>query len=220
MRDKSKLSERQRNILRFMETYIESFGFPPTIREIGEATGIRSTSVVNYNLNKLVQAGYLARLNRKSRGIRLTSQQPQPVRKTRPQPRVPLVGQIVASAPVPIPEDMGHYPDPESAIEVSPSLIGNVDPAEIFALRVKGDSMIDAMIQDGDIVLFHKQQTASDGDMVAVWLEERGETTLKYFYREGDRVRLQPAHPMLEPIYVSAAGCHVQGRVMSVIRTL
>jgi len=76
------------------------------------------------------------------------------------------------------------------------------------------------MIQDGDIVLFHKQETASDGDMVAVWLEERGETTLKYFYREGERIRLQPAHPMLEPIYVNAAGCHVQGRVMSVIRTL
>ena len=220
MRDKSKLSERQRNILRFMETYIEGFGFPPTIREIGEATDIRSTSVVNYNLNKLVQAGYLARLSRKSRGIRLISQHAQPVRKAKQPMRVPLVGQIVASAPVPIPEDMGHYPDPENAIEISSSLIGNVDAAEIFALRVKGDSMIDAMIQDGDIVLFHKQETASDGDMVAVWLEERGETTLKYFYREGERIRLQPAHPMLEPIYVNAAGCHVQGRVMSVIRTL
>ncbi len=220
MRDKTKLSERQRHILKFMEHYIDNYGFPPTIREIGEATGIPSTSVVNYNLNKLVQNGYLARINRKSRGIRLTAQSPQTVRRAKQPMRVPLVGPIVASAPVPIPEDIGHYPDPENAIEVSPMLLGGSDPSEVFALRVRGDSMIDAMIQDGDIVLFRRQETASDGDMVAVWLDDRNETTLKYFYREGDRIRLQPAHPTMPPIYVSAAHCRVQGRVMSIIRTL
>jgi repressor LexA len=208
MRDKTKLSERQRGILKFMEVYLDNYGFPPTIREIGEATGIRSTSVVNYNLNKLVQSGYLARLNRKSRGIRLTAQaQKQSVAATIIPLSVPLIGNIVAGQPLQIPDDVGHNVDPDSAIEV-------------FALRVKGDSMIDAMISDGDIVLFRQQPTANDGDMVAVWLDERGETTLKYFYHEGERVRLQPAHPTMQPIYVNAAHCHVQGRVLSVIRTL
>jgi repressor LexA len=93
-----------------------------------------------------------------------------------------------------------------------------VDPSEVFALRVKGDSMIDAMIDEGDIVIFRKQDTAQNGDMVAVWLDERGETTLKRFYHEGERVRLQPAHPTMQPIYVSPDHCHVQGRVLSVVR--
>jgi repressor LexA len=221
MRDKTKLSERQRGILKFMEVYLDNYGFPPTIREIGEATGIRSTSVVNYNLNKLVQSGYLARLNRKSRGIRLTAQaQKQSVAATIIPLSVPLIGNIVAGQPLQIPDDVGHNVDPDSAIEVSPYLLGGTDAADVFALRVKGDSMIDAMISDGDIVLFRQQPTANDGDMVAVWLDERGETTLKYFYHEGERVRLQPAHPTMQPIYVNAAHCHVQGRVLSVIRTL
>lgn len=220
MREKNKLSERQRGILKFMEHYVENFGFPPTIREIGEATNIKSTSVVNYNLNKLVQSGHLARLNRKSRGIRLISQIPVGVREPSNSKRVFLLGEIVAGQPIAIPEDIAHHPDPESAMDVPPALLGGLDAAEVFALRVKGDSMIDAMIQDGDIVLFRKQQTAQNGDMVAVWLDERSETTLKYFFREGDRVRLQPAHPTMQPIIVPAAHCHVQGRVLSVIRTL
>jgi repressor LexA len=221
MKDRSKLSERQRNILRFMEAYIDGHGFPPTIRQIGEATGINSTSVVNYNLNKLVTAGYLERESRASRGIRMIKNgrgksEVQPVRSTERITAVPLVGTIVASAPVPIPEDMTPAGD---ALEVPQSMLHGVDPAEVFALRVKGDSMIDAMIRNGDIVLFRKQETARDGDMVAVWLSERGETTLKYFYPEGERVRLQPAHPTMNPIYVNAAQCHIQGRVLAVIRT-
>jgi repressor LexA len=220
MREKNKLSERQRGILKFMEVYLDKYGFPPTIREIGEATGIKSTSVVNYNLNKLVQSGHLARLNRKSRGIRLTAQaQTHPVQLPPPM-TIQLIGNIVAGKPLQVPEDIGHYVDPENAIEVAPYLLGGMDPSEVFALRVKGDSMIDAMIQEGDIVIFRKQQTARDGDMVAVWLDERGETTLKYFYQEGEKVRLQPAHPTMQAIYVQASHCHVQGRVLSVIRTL
>lgn len=222
MGERTKLSDRQRNILRFMETYVDQRGFPPTIREIGNATGINSTSVVNYNLNKLMQAGYLERTGRASRGIRLTNRGPQrrgvvlsPASAT---PRVPLVGQIVASAPMPIPEDMGRY-DEDSLLEVPRSVLNGVDASEVFALRVKGDSMIDAMIRNGDIVLLRRQETCKEGDMVAVWLDERGETTLKYFYPEGQRVRLQPAHPSMAPIYVDAAHCQVQGRVLSVIRS-
>ena len=157
MRERSKLSDRQRSILRFMETYLERNGFPPTIREIGEATGINSTSVVNYILNKLVSAGYLARSARASRGIRLVkgSTASSANRKTAAVhnvqaaaklARVPMVGQIVASEPVSIPEDMGYYYDEDSVIEVPPAMLNGADPSEVFALRVKGDSMIDAMV--------------------------------------------------------------------------
>jgi repressor LexA len=224
MKERTRLSERQRSILQYMEKYLEQRGFPPTIREIGNATGIGSTSVVNYNLNKLVQAGHIERTGRASRGLRLVK----PTGKGRsaavavaPSPvlaRVAVIGQIVASQPVAIPDDMGQYFDEESTIQVPPQMLRNFDASEVFALRVKGDSMVDAMISDGDIVLFRRQDTAGEGDMVAVWLAERGETTLKYFFPEGERVRLQPAHPTMAAIYVNAATCHVQGRVLSVIR--
>jgi repressor LexA len=212
MRERNKLSDRQRGILRFMETYLHSYGFPPTIREIGEATGIASTSVVNYNLNKLVDAGYLSRESSKSRGIRLVKSINPQNNQTPRTIRVALRGQIVASRPVPVHDEL------HEEVEVMMSLLCGVDPSEVFALRVKGDSMIDAMIDEGDIVIFRKQDTAQNGDMVAVWLDERGETTLKRFYHEGERVRLQPAHPTMQPIYVSPDHCHVQGRVLSVVR--
>jgi repressor LexA len=225
MKDISKLSERQRNILRFMEKYIETYGFPPSIREIGEATGTNSTSVVNYNLNKLVQAGYLVRSSQKSRGLRLVKPGTDGkgtlmVQAALSVLRVPMVGQIVASEPVQVPDDVGYYYDEDSMIEVTPSLLQGVDPAEVYALRVKGDSMMDAMIAEGDVVLFRKQQTANNGDMVAVWLDERGETTLKRFYDEGTRIRLQPEHPTMKPIYVDPNHVHVQGKVLSVIRQI
>jgi repressor LexA len=226
MRERTKLSEKQRGILRFIETFTDAHGYPPTIREIGQAIGIASTSVVNYNLDKLEEAGYLVRTSHSSRGIRLikgagtSGRKPalMTVQAALHVPRVPLIGQIVASAPVPIPDDMGHYYDDENMLDVPSSMLHGVDPAEVFALRVRGDSMIDAMIRNNDIVLFRRQNTASDGDMVAVWLIERGETTLKYFYPEGTRIRLQPAHPTMQPIYVDAATCEVQGRVLGVIR--
>src|SRR6187455_1226170 len=123
MRDRSKLSERQRNILRYMEGYIDSHGFPPTIREIGLATGINSTSVVNYNLNKLVQAGYLSRSSHVSRGLRLTTAIPGDGKKAKgvqvPKNRVgiPRIGYIYASQPMPVPED--YYYDEDDLIEVT-----------------------------------------------------------------------------------------------------
>jgi len=222
MRDRSKLSERQRNILRYMESYIETHGFPPTIREIGLNTGINSTSVVNYNLNKLVEAGHLSREARASRGLRLVKNgrkgSVQPVQAASQLVRVQVFGQIVASAPAPIPEDMDRAFS-DDAVEITPSMLNGAPQSEVFALRVKGDSMIDAMISDGDIVIFRKQQEAKNGDMVAVWLSDRSETTLKYFYRESDtQVRLQPAHPTMDPIYVHPGNIQVQGRVLSILR--
>ena len=225
MKDFDKLSKRQRNILIYMEDYVATHGYPPTIREIGQATDINSTSVVNYILNKLVDAGYLERSDRVSRGMRLVAPLPGSSRQSSKIVRlsdavlmIPLVGQIVASEPVPVYDDTS----PEDVIEVTPAILGGHDTSEVFALRVKGDSMIDAMIADGDIVLLRRQATSEthNGQMVAVWLEDRGETTLKRFYAEGTQIRLQPANPQFQPILVEASGCHVQGRVVSVIRQL
>jgi len=223
LKEFKKLSERQQNILQFMVGYMNDNGFPPTIREIGEATDIQSTSVVNYNLNKLVDAGYIERTDKKSRGLRVIARIPgttaaRTVRMAEQRTAVPMIGQIVAGVPVEVPEEVGHYYDEEDMLELPPYLLKGIDPTQVFALTVKGDSMIDAMVGDGDIVILRHQQTASNGDMVAVWLPEKGETTLKYFYKEGDRVRLQPAHPTMDPIYVDARNCEIRGKVLSMIR--
>jgi repressor LexA len=221
MKEFNKLSERQRNILRYIEDYVENNGFPPTIRQIGEHTGINSTSVVNYNLNKLVNAGYLSRSSHVSRGLRLTGPVPDGKRTSRVNihvghspMEVPVLGRIYASAPVPVPEEQVV----EDTIEVTPDMLKSADPSEVYALRVRGDSMIDAMIKEGDLVIFRRQETAKNGEMVAVWLDDRNETTLKYFFNEGSRIRLQPAHPNMDPIYVDPKVCRVQGKVLSVIR--
>lgn len=224
-KDFEKLSTRQQNILKFMWRYMSQNGYPPTIREIGEATKINSTSVVNYNLNKLVNAGYLERSDRVSRGLRLVADIPgMPVKRVisgaKPGTSVPLIGSIVASEPVEMPEDTGHHFDEDDLIDVPPYLLNGVDPAEAFALTVRGDSMMDAMISEGDIIIMRRQETAKRGDMVAVWLDDKSETTLKYFYPEGEQVRLQPAHPSMAPIYVDAATCQIRGRVLSVIRQM
>ncbi len=224
MKEFSKLSERQRNMLHYIERYIQDHGFPPTIRQIGENTGINSTSVVNYNLNKLVQAGYLNRSQHVSRGLRLTAPVPGGDKKGKgvhvpaATTRIPVIGNIFASAPVNVPDDP-HY-DEDDLIEVTADMLGGTDPSQAYALKVRGESMIDAMIREGDIVIFRKQDTAKNGDMVAVWLTDRSETTLKYFYKEGAKVRLQPAHPNMEAIYVDPKQLHIQGKVLSVLRQL
>ena len=206
-----KLSPRQKAILRFISRFVDENGYPPTIREIGSACNISSTSVVNYNLNKLEREGLLVRGREVSRGLRLADT----VR--RGLFRVPLVGRIVASEPVPVPgSDFAIFGADES-IEVTQDI---VDPSDdLFALQVKGDSMVDAMINDGDIVIMRPHRDVQNGDLVAVWLSDREETTLKRIYREGDRIRLQPANPTMGPIYIDdPATVQVQGRVVAVLR--
>lgn len=228
MRTKSeRLTDRQKAIIQFIEKHVNQYGFPPTIREIGEATGIGSTSVVNYNLNKLTRLGYLTRTSTKSRGLKLVQEKVakvnggrQSVVPTTSALRVAYAGQIVAGQPLPVPDDNPYMHDEESKIEVVKSMLGGADASEVFALRVKGDSMIDAMIQEGDLVILRASEDVKNGDMVAVWLEDRGETTLKYLYREGEMLRLQPAHPTMEAIRVPAARARIQGKVVSVMRLL
>ncbi|KAB2902326.1 MAG: transcriptional repressor LexA [Anaerolineae bacterium] len=226
--NRAKLSDRQLKILDFIESFIAVNGYPPTIREIGEAVDIGSTSVVNYNLNKLVREGFLERSKKVSRGLQLVKGEdeeeavrPRSMRVrglSRPDVlHIPLAGQIVASKPV---EFFDYHHDEDETIEVPLSLIGNVPQDQVFALRVHGHSMIDAMVDEGDVVILRRQATADDKDMVAVWLKDSNETTLKYFYREGSRIRLQPAHPQMDPIYVDAKQVEIQGRVLAVLRSL
>jgi len=223
--DRDKLSTRQKKMLKFIETFVTDNGYPPTIREIGVAVGINSTSVVNYNLNKLSERGFIERAAEVSRGLRLVNTSPQElavnVADAAGLVQIPLVGKIAASAPVALPgEDFGYYYDRDDMIDVPQAMIGKFNRDELFALRVTGDSMIDAMVADGDIVILKRQNIARNGDMVAVWLDERGETTLKHYFLEGERVRLQPANPTMDPIYVNAKQVSVQGRVLAILRTL
>ncbi|NDJ76197.1 MAG: transcriptional repressor LexA [Chloroflexi bacterium] len=220
------LSTRQKNILTFIENFIDENGYPPTIREIGEAVEIASTSVVNYNLNKLVEYGLIERAPEVSRGLRLINREeaealPINIADHTHLLQVPLVGKIAASQPVPVPgEDFGYYYDNDDMIEVPQNMVGNFSYEELFALRVTGDSMIDAMVAEGDVIILKRQNVARNGDMVAVWLSDHGETTLKHYFLEGSQVRLQPANPTMDPIYVDAKQVSIQGRVLAILRTL
>lgn len=211
---KGKLSTRQKEILSFIGKFTQDRGYPPTIREIGEAVSISSTSVVNYNLNKLEKERYILRDLKVSRGVRLAEAN----RKSTGQiVSVPLAGFIFASAPVLV----GDTPQTsaDEYLELSRGLVSDGD--DLYALRVKGDSMIDAMVSDGDVVVMKKADRARNGEMVAVWLSDRNETTLKYFYQENGRVRLQPANPTMGPILIdNPAHVHIQGKVVLVMRQL
>jgi repressor LexA len=222
MSEEEKLSKRQQGMLNYIWESIQGAGRPPTIREIGEAVDISSTSVVNYNLTKLVEKGFVDRDKEVSRGLRLTdkaSDMFETVTETiQGLVRIPMAGTIVASQPVEVGHENFAMYDEDDAVELSSSMLNVSKTDDLFALRVSGDSMIDAMVNDGDIVIMRQQSTARNGDMVAVWLTPSDTTTLKYFYNEGERVRLQPANPHMEPIYVRRSDVRVQGNVMMVMR--
>ena len=212
-----RLSERQRRILEFLTRYVEENGYPPSIREIGVAAGISSTSVVSYNLERLEERGYLSRDREVSRGLKLAA-------AARPMAleavvSLPMLGRIVAGEPIPVPASdfplMG-----DETIELTRDILG--DPAGLYALQVEGNSMVDALVHDGDVVVMRHQQRVENGEMAAVWLKERGEMTLKRFFQEeGGRVRLQPANPTMGPIYVDDPRMvEVQGKVVMVVRQL
>ena len=224
------LSDRHKKILDVLERYQKEIGYPPSIREIGKETNISSTSVVNYYLIQLEEDGYIERDRKISRGVRLIKTLAGPVLNAAEKVQaaldefvnVPLVGRIVASEPVQIPASDFAYYDPESSVQIARNLLSNSDKSEdLFALEVEGNSMIDAMVNDGDIVVMKRAQSAENGEMVAVWLTDRDETTLKYFYKEGNGIRLQPANPTMQPIYVdNPQAVQIQGKVVMVIRKM
>jgi repressor LexA len=209
------LSERQERILAFVRSYIEKHAYPPSFREIGRATNISSTSVVKYNLERLQDRGYIERTGDISRAIRLT----EPASSLAFTLRVPLLGTIAAGDPIPVPETVSEAEvDLQDTIELTRDIVK--DEEGIYALRVQGDSMIDAFINDGDLVLMKHQLRVENGELAAVWVHSREETTLKRFYLEGAKVRLQPENPELQPMYFPAQDVEVQGKVIAVIRNL
>lgn len=219
MAKKGKVSDRQKEILGYIWENVQKEGRPPTIREIGEAAKISSTSVVSYNLNKLKEQGYLEREKEVARGLRLTERAQALFASSAAAPiedvvSVPLMGYIVAGEPV---ESFASY-DADDTVLVSASMLPRRSET-LFALRVRGNSMIDAMVADNDIVVLEPAHEARDGEMVAAWLPERQEQTLKYFHREGDEVRLVPANPTMEPIVLHASEVQIQGKVKLVMRT-
>ena len=217
MRTADGLSARQKNILAYIEEFMERHGYPPAIRQIQEDLSISSTSVVAYNLKVLENKGLLKRAEKVSRGI--TIPQAAPIRLSRQAPaRVPLLGVITAGQPLPDPEEISIAE--AETIEVPAEIAPAEKLNDVYALRVRGHSMIDALIDDGDIVLLRYQETAENGQMVAARIEDDNSVTLKRFYREGSRVRLQPANITMEPIYVDAAKVRIQGRVVGVLRPL
>lgn len=207
-----KPSTKQMTILSFLQEYMRDHSYPPSIREICSGCGISSTSVVEYNLNLLERAGYIRRDREISRGIELIEGERARMVK------VPLIGTIAAGTPIPVPTAETWRVDGEETLDLPEDMTNSGDG--VYALRVRGTSMIDALINDGDIVLMKAIQVANNGEMVAAWLKAEKETTLKRFYQEDGRVRLEPANSTMRPIYVDADNLEIQGKVIGVIRRL
>ena len=209
------LSQRQISNLEYIQRFMRDSGYPPSIRDIQEKLKISSTSVVAYNLRKLEERGLIERDNRVSRGIKMPADvEPAPALLGHGR-RVPLAGSIAAGQPIPVP-DQGEIDD---YVEV-PADLAPERMKDVYALRVKGDSMVDALIADGDLVLMRYQATAENGQMAAVRVIDRNEVTLKRIYFEGNQVRLQPANPTMASWNEPAANVEVQGRVVGVVRAM
>ena len=206
------LTRRQQAILTFIENFSESHSYPPTIREIQEGLSISSTSVVDYNLKVLEQRDEIRRNRNISRGIELVRP---PAQRTNIV-RIPIIGQIAAGQPISVPGDFGPNTYDET-VDIGPEFLGS-NRDGLFALRVKGHSMVDALINDGDVVILKKQEVCENGETVAVWLVDVEETTLKRFYLEGERVRLQPENVTMDPIYTQSNNVEIQGKLVTVIR--
>jgi repressor LexA len=223
--------ERRQRIVDFIARAVEERGYPPSVREIADAVGLASTSAVHHHLIALERDGLLERGGKHSRALRLTTR-PQPVPATsqaEPGPSAPHEGAKVTPFRMPVEREtltlpvMGEiaagqpieaYEDAAETLAVPASMDAREDS---YVLRVRGRSMIDALIDDGDFVIVQPQATARDGDIVVALLEDNG-VTLKRFFREKDRIRLQPANSEMEPIY--ATEVQIQGKVVGVIRRL
>ncbi len=206
------LSGKQQVIYEFLRSFVEEKDYPPSIRDIQDGCGISSTSVVDYNLRKLEESGYIRRDREVSRGIEILGAGG----RRRRILEIPVLGSIAAGQPIPVPSSDRWQSDVEETVSVTEDMVQG--RTNVFALRVKGTSMIEDLIDDGDIVFLEPVRTANDGDKVAVWLKDRGEVTLKRFYHEGGRVRLQPANSTMQPIYTSPENVEIQGRFISSIR--
>ncbi|MFC2051281.1 transcriptional repressor LexA [Chloroflexota bacterium] len=203
------VSDKRTRIMKFIKEFIDDRGYAPTIAEIQSGCEISSKSVVEYHLKALEREGRIKRDAELSRAIEITGMGKRAL-------TIPLLGEIAAGQPIPIPtEDTWHMVVQET-VEVPAEMLPT--GVQAYALRVKGTSMIDALVGDRDIVILEVINTADDGDMVVAWLTERQEATLKKLYREPGRIRLQPANQGMAPIYVDSDKVEIQGRVIAVLR--
>ena len=221
--------ERRQRILDCIARTVEERGYPPSVREIADAVGLASTSAVHHHLIALEKDGLIERGTHASRALRLIARPaaiPEPIAEPAADPidaakitpfrmpveretlTLPVMGEIAAGQPI------EAYEDAAETLAVPASMDARADS---YVLRVRGKSMIDALIDDGDFVIVQPQATARDGDIVVALLEDNG-VTLKRYFREKDRIRLQPANAEMEPIY--ATDVQIQGKVVGVIRRL
>jgi repressor LexA len=208
----NELAPRQRALLDFVASYQDTRGFPPTIREIGEALGIKSTNGVSDHIKALVKKGYLERAGdpRSSRSIRVAGAARGGFRDEATV-AVPLIGRVAAGQPILAQENYDRTFHIDSAMMPA--------TGQTFALTVSGTSMIEEGILDGDVVFVKQQATARNGELVVAMVE--GDATVKRFFKEKDRIRLQPANKDMEPIYVTAAdGCEILGTVVGIYRRI
>lgn len=199
------LYKRQKDILNFVREYIDKYGYSPTLGEIAEAMGLSSLATVHEHLMALVKKGAIRKFEGTVRGIELLDEfnvKPRTI-------EIPLLGYIAAGQPI------MPYTDPTATVSVSPHMVS--DKKKSYVLQVKGDSMIESGILDGDYVIIEEQNHASDGDIVVALLDS-GLATLKKFFREPNRIRLEPANSAMDPIYVNVGEMQVQGKCVGVIR--
>ncbi|MFN2419300.1 MAG: transcriptional repressor LexA [Candidatus Limnocylindria bacterium] len=211
-------AERRQRILDCVSQTVDDRGYPPSVREIADAVGLASTSAVHHHLIALERDGLLERGTHSSRALRVTTPKPRAADPGKVTPfrmpveretlTLPVMGEIAAGQPI------EAYADASETLAVPRSMEAREDS---YVLRVRGKSMIDALIDDGDFVIVQPQATARDGDIVVALLEDNG-VTLKRYFREKDRIRLQPANAEMEPIY--ATDVQIQGKVVGVIRRL
>lgn len=204
-------SQRRQQILTFIREFIEQKGYPPTVRDILHSCHISSPAVVQHHLKVLENQGHIRHEPGIRRSITLTD---------RPGPaiRVPLLGYIAAGQPIPVPQSDAWHGEPLEMLELPADMAGT--RGNIYALKVKGLSMIDALIDDGDIVIMQATSTVNNGETAAVWLKAEQEVTLKKVYWESNRIRLQPANSQMQPMYHDPENVEVQGKAIGVIRSL
>jgi repressor LexA len=216
--------DRLHKALDFIIRFQQKNGYPPHVRELCDGVGIKSPSHAHKLLDQLEQRDLIAREENKSRAIRVLDAAyeflGQMTRRMEEALTIPVLGKIVASAPIPMPESDFPYYDAESTVSIPYSTLANVDKSRtLFALEVQGDSMIDSMVNDGDTVILRRTQEVDNGDMVAVWMNDRQATTLKHFYRKNGKIILRPANPNYPDIDVeNPAELEIRGKVVMVIR--
>jgi len=203
------LNSTRENILQFIHDFIDERGYSPTVRDILKGCDISSTAVVQYHLDVLEKEGRIHRDPEIFRSIRLSEKKGSVM--------VPILGTIAAGSPIPVPNSDNWSNQAVDTLELPQDMVGK---KPVFALKVKGQSMIDALIDDGDIVLMEAAHSAANGEMVAVWLKDREEVTLKRFFADKDKVILQPANQTMKPIEQRADNVEIQGKVIGVIRKL